>query len=387
MRWRSFLIGVAVVALVWVIADAGARTYSFHRASRLIHRCLGDVPAETTAALKALREMGPSAAAACAETLKSDDAPLRRAGLLASEQVVADCLDRCEVMNCFTGIVSERWGVAQAFSLIDDALCVALGDRDLEVRLRAACLITKIPEAEIDGAPIRMKRAFPVLRESLKERADPETRLAIIEALARAKPSLYREGISALIEAIEGSDERVRQAALRALMDSLARWGSMPEKEARAELMSVAPRILRGAKEEQGFLHFGTLMALGTLGETAVVSTLIQDLRDADEGIRASAAAAIKRLGYLAYCAELPDTDEMGKELMKSIPPLIACLSDSAADVRRHSAAALGMMGPASPQALPALEKALAEERRAEVRQQMNESIDLVRRAANAARH
>jgi HEAT repeat protein len=173
-------------------------------------------------------------------------------------------------------------------------------------------------------------------------------------------------------------------------MEVLAKSKGPTEKDGRNALRKVAPLLLHEARTSK---NSRVLIELGDLGEPEAVAALLEQLRDADPATKAGAAAALDRLGSLAFRAEDVDAVRIRDELRGCVTPLVTALDDPTPDVRRWAAQALPCLGTASLPAIPALQKAAEREPDQFVRHAMidacrsiNLSAELERARNGAAR-
>jgi HEAT repeat protein len=369
--WRTIGIGLVLLILGWfalsIAWDVAARTETNDNLGQI---ATGDARAREQA-LRAIAKLGVCAAPAVEEGLKSGDPAWRRAALQAAGMVLASCREKLDEMNCAFGIVPGRGAAESAWERMRAVLREALGDREGAIRIEAArALSLAIDTQQVDLDPM-MRQAGAVLRDTLSTQRDPSARKEILELLGRFRPTMHIEGASALLGATGDTDEGVRQAAIRALTDSLGESTCPTEEDLRKKLKEAAPSILRDAK---GRKRDAALLALGILGESGAVSELIVLLHDPDPSTRSAAAVALVRLGYLAFQTESVKDDHLRGELRKALPRLVADLENPLQEVRLNAAAALRSMGVAALDAIPAIERAAEREADRYVRSSMTET-------------
>lgn len=216
---------------------------------------------------------------------------------------------------------------------------VALGDPDLEVRLSAVEVATRL--------------SLPDLGDRLSAwLSDPEARirLAAAEAL-RAQPS--PNALPALGRASSDADTRVRSAVARALGASespdavvplLGRLDD-PVPDVRREIVAALGRLgdrravvplLARVMDPVAAVRRVAARALGELGDARAVSALVLVLRDSDEGVRIAALEAVGKLGDPS-----------------AVSSVIAGLDEGTPAARAAALGALGRLG--TPEAFVAL--------------------------------
>jgi hypothetical protein len=355
------LVGAVITILGWFLFATISQNLTYRRASGLIREISESRTGRVDEAVKALQKMGMRAAPAVADAVKDPDVRLRRAGLIACEQVVLDCRYRCSLMNCAFGIVPERWGVDEALDVMGNALGRLFSDADPEVRIKAASLFLMIPEKTLTQSVDATRQAMAVLKGAFDEDHDPKNRLALIKILGENRPGAYAESVSILVAAMKGDDEQVRLAAVDALQSSLAnRYGSTDAVEA---LREALPYLNRYAETGRG-IGYRALAEVGVLGVAEVIPRLVEGLRSPDTTQRNEAAAGLRRIAW---------NDRM-------IDQLIRLLDDPDANVRRHVVGAIAQRGPAALHAEAVLAKIAAEDTDESVRREAKETLAYIRK-------
>jgi HEAT repeat protein len=170
------------------------------------------------------------------------------------------------------------------------------------------------------------------------------------------------DAVLLLAESLMHEDQRVRQAAVEALVDLDPPPGTV---------LPAIQKVLKQADEQTRDL---ALDALASIGEDAVPE-LIEALQHRE--VRAKAAAILARIGPQAKDAvgplsealkdEDPDTREevlfaiaaIGPDAAAAVPAVIKALEDPDMNVRYGACYALGRIGPAVIEAKPALTEQL----------------------------
>ena len=293
----------------------------------------------------------------------------------------------------------------------------ALQDKSKSVRVAAAAALTSLltplkaddvpvlliilkqqdPEARVFGARAlgkigkQAKAAIPELMEAAKT-GDASIRREAIDALAAIGPDA-KTAVPLYVAAIKdaSSDSGVRQSALLALGQMGKELDKEKDKDAIAAVLEAIkdqdPQVKKAAFAAVGKL--GT--AIGVPGAKQVMPTLIDFLQDKDAGLRDQAFETIAGLGPLAreavnplitmmekqdiklYVKErggtpyLQPTDEafldkiaktLGKIGVPAVKPLLRGLNTTNPNTGLiiGSCRALGEIGPAAKEALPALQ-------------------------------
>jgi serine/threonine protein kinase/HEAT repeat protein/Tfp pilus assembly protein PilZ len=224
--------------------------------------------------------------------------------------------------------------------------------------------------------------------------------------------------VSALIEALRHEDVSVREwaavalghlgpaakdavaalrAALKNSMSGIRDWAAAALGGIGPEAREAIPDLVGALKDESRFVRAAAAAALGAMGPSAkdVVPDLVGALRDENANVRWRAAAALGEIGPEARAAipallsaledrDVSTTDAVALALEKVIgkpepspqprpePPIpeapgtadlgsliLSLTTDDDQSVRWRAAAALGDMGPAAKEAIPALTGAL----------------------------
>jgi HEAT repeat protein len=374
--------GLVILILGWVALSVASSAAARAAANDHLRRLATGNEEARREALAGIASLGVDAGPAVADALKGGDPALRRAALQAARPVLGSCRTKLDEMNCFFGIVPGRGAAESAFEQLKAALLQAIGDPDPAIRLEAVRLLAGTMDPwRVDLDPA-MRPAAVVIRDALTTERDPSDRKGLVELLTAFRPTLHPEGATALVEATADPDEGVRQVAIRTLTDLLGDSTCPREEGVREKLRSAAPLILREAKARK---RTQALLALGMLGEGDAVRELIALLHDPNQTSRTSAAVTLGRLGYLVFSADLIKDERVGDDIRKAVPPLVGALDDPVEDVRRHAAGALGSMGEAALDAIPAIEKA-AEKEAASTRWSMTENCRSIRLAAEIHR-
>jgi HEAT repeat protein len=179
---------------------------------------------------------------------------------------------------------------------------------------------------------------------------------AVLKLAALGTPA----AISALSTALEDSDENVRAIAI----DGLAGTGD-PQY-----VPVIAARL---GRDKSIFVRKTAAYALGRIGSDAGTGALLRALKDKNDEMRGAASVALTKYsdpsavdGLIAALSDKSDfvrahaAQALGvnrRAALRAVPILIKLLdSDTALDVRRQSATALGEIG--DPAALESLERA-----------------------------
>jgi HEAT repeat protein len=227
--WPAFWarLGVLVVS-VFIILNLlwqYQRRYERHETQLRLQQIASGNADIRRQALETIRGFGPYAVPPVVEALASHDPSMRRAALLASREVLGVCLGKLAEMNCITGCIPGRGAAASGFEQLATALRSSLEDEDESLRLDAVRVLCCISDDDWQAMDPPRKQIGSVLKENFHRERDPAARRELIGLLGNLRPSLQLEGVSALVEALGDPDEGVRQAALQALTESLARWG------------------------------------------------------------------------------------------------------------------------------------------------------------------
>jgi len=276
-----------------------------------------------------------------AQALGSLQGPERTVALLAPRLRAENGRTRANAISALIGLVS--WGpeARNAVRTLLPGLLTALEDRDAPVRAAAARCLASLGEGE---------RAVPTLI-ALLDQANSAAMIEAINVLGMIGPEKIRpkvrEATDALVRALSDPYWRTRSNAATAL-------GNMGPAAREA-----VPALTR-ALQDTANVQWSAAKALGAIGPAAreAVPTLVNVLGSGDWHFRSQVISALGQIGE-------PDL---------AVAPLIAALRDPEPPVRRGAAEALGKLGSAAREALPALGTAAKGDDRA------------VRRAAEAAR-
>ncbi|MBE9040864.1 HEAT repeat domain-containing protein [Oscillatoriales cyanobacterium LEGE 11467] len=210
--------------------------------------------------------------------------------------------------------------------------------------------------AGLDPTLLRTAQLKHHIRELIAQLALPDTRLRQLAA-DRLGQMGARAGaaVSALMEALDDEDERVRIQSSVALgnigveaIPALVNAFKKDNKEVRSgaafaleRMGAVAiPGLVAALKLEDSDVLSGTVFALERMGTTAI-PTLIEALKKGDNNVRVLAAIVLGRIGSPA------------------VEALVEAFQTGNAAVRHHAANALGSMGAEASAAVPAFEAAL----------------------------
>ncbi|WP_218079948.1 HEAT repeat domain-containing protein [Anthocerotibacter panamensis] len=208
------------------------------------------------------------------------------------------------------------------------------------------------------------------------------------QALAQAPASLSvpktnGSGVQQRLDAIRYLDSTRSTDAVRALTKFLQ--DPAPEVRGAAILalgrmgpaaQTIVPELTKALEDKDAGVRGKSASALGSIhtGAETAVPALTLALKDPDLGVRNTAAGALGRFGAKAASAvpalaELihkePEqyvregvADALGNLGVAAVPALIDALVDKRPGVRTRAALALGAIGPAAKEAIPALMKA-----------------------------
>jgi HEAT repeat protein len=255
-------------------------------------------------------------------------------------------------------------------------LLQALGDSDLEVRVRAAAALGRR----------RMSDATPTLLAILGD-PEPKLRAAVSVALGLAAgdadPPWPERAARALERGLGDAEHEVREAAVTGL-------GSLPRPLARSAAVAITGRL----DDDHPAVRQKAAAVLARLGESRAVIPLVGRLSDGSREVRMAALDALGELGDKkaapAMIRLLGDpAEEVRSQAIQSlgrlkagaaVPPLVELLERGAEPLRGRAAVALGQIAPSeSGQAVAALVSAL---QRDELRQAAREGLRLAGPAA-----
>lgn len=159
------------------------------------------------------------------------------------------------------------------------------------------------------------------------------------EAMRRAATnqlkSIGSKVIPELVEMLDATNPQMREAAA----DALGAFDS--------DATDAVPALIEATNDPESSVQSAALIALGNIGDSQVVPTLITALHHSDWHIRYVAAGALKNMGPTAAPA---------------VPDLIDALDDEESSVREAAFDALGGIGTEARQAIPALIESLEDE-------------------------
>ncbi len=291
---------------------------------------------------------------------------------------------------------------------IFDALKTATADADPRVRAAAlAALVgtkahtvvalSKVEAGLKDPAP-NVRRTAAGLVDSLGELArsvaptllaaladsDPNVRLAVIDALpavaGAARPALPR-----LLEVMPASDASTRVKILAVFA------GIGPD--ARAAL----PEARKQSKDAEPTVRAAAVHAIARVDDPAArLPVMLAALDDGDVRVRVAAAEEIAILGenardastkLVAMLQREPERDvafdALKKISIRSVPDLIALLTDRDLNVKSFAAKRLGSMGSAAREAIPAMNELLSRSgEREETRRVVREALKRIERGS-----
>ncbi|MFQ5796483.1 MAG: HEAT repeat domain-containing protein [Candidatus Bipolaricaulia bacterium] len=253
------------------------------------------------------------------------------------------------VLVASTGVVAAHAAQDQEIG----RLIEALQDENFRVRFAAA---KALGEMGLDA-----QDAIPALVEALGDEV-VYVRYGVTVALG----GIGSAAVPALANALQNEDKLVRFHAAAALV--------MIGPDAR----DAIPSLTEALRDESEGVRFTSAFVLGKIGPDAhdAVPGLIEVLRgDVDWRVRLRAAWALAEIGPDAMGPDTWDT-----VLQDAIPPLIEVLENMAAPaiMRQDAAFALGKIGPAAKDAIPALIEAV-QDPDAEVRSAAVEALKKIR--------
>ena len=232
-------------------------------------------------------------------------------------------------------------------SAINPLIDLAVGGKSEAVRIGAIQSLGKL-------GPLA-KPAVPVLLKCLRDKV-ADVRNATARALPEIKP-VEKEVVAALASTLNDKDVYVRTAAAGALGDVGPAAGS------------AVPSLLTALKDEDWGVVQSAAIALGEIGvsEPSVISGLSRALKNRAAHVQMAAAEALGKMPRAAAPA---------------VGNLIAVLSDNRAVqvARRNAAGALGAIGPAAKEAIPALKEA-AKSRDSYIREAAVAALEKIQKA------
>jgi HEAT repeat protein len=268
------------------------------------------------------------------------------------------------------------------------ALTNALEDNFYGVRQTAAQALGSIgPDAEA---------AIPALSNAAAKDHYACVRLAAAEALGKIGPAT-KDVVPTLSNALRDLDDDVRRAAAEALgkcgleakdavlaLREAEKDSSEPVRRTAAEGLKYfrVAQLVRAAKDKDAGARLKAIAELGDLGPEAkaAVPALAEALRDDDIGVRRAAAVALGRVGPEAREAARDLRDAMKSEDVhvrcagatalakvnrsdanEAVSVLLDALQSPDGGARREVVEALGVVGPGTKEAFPALVKTLAD--------------------------
>jgi HEAT repeat protein len=342
-------------------------------------------------ALITLGEIGPdakSAAPAIIKALGDEQMSVRYAatfalGKIGAKDAVAEITKQLNSKDNFLKMVSA-WSLAKISpndkTTVDNAvkmLVDALKDPDKHVRAAAARGLFELN--------VPREQVIPALADLLAEK-DPQVRGHVVDALA----SLGEKALPRLIKALQHDDTQGLAVAVIRQLGPKAK--------------DAVPALAEELKDPDAAYRREVCFALASIGPGAkpAVPALVKALSDADEGVRHIATYALGKIGPDAAAAA-PDlkknlaSDDLflktasvwalvhiePKDLdfrVKAVPILAKALAESDRErVRMEVATTLGEIGPTAKDAIPALEKRVAEDDSAAVREAAEMALKKIR--------
>jgi HEAT repeat protein len=200
----------------------------------------------------------------------------------------------------------------------------AVTDESVRVGEAAAGALAELGPQAVDAVPA-------LLQALMNEEEDSGRRQAASDALA----AIGSEAVPALVQAMTEGDERVRNAAARAL------------KDIGPQAVDAIPALIQALGDQDDDVGLAAASALGDVGPEAI-PMLIEALGDRNAQAR---RGAILALGWI------------GPEAKEAAPLIVQALEEESEWLVRSSAAyALGSMQPDAGEAVPALIQALGDE-------------------------
>jgi len=242
------------------------------------------------------------------------------------------------------GNTNERGGAATAIGKMGHKgkkavpyLVKALKDREISVRDRAGQALEKIGED-----------AVPELIKALKD-PDEVTRRRVLAILGGIGPAA-KDALPVVFELRSDSDEFVREAA----------------KAAFVRIRADVHTLLKDLRDKDEEIRAGAATSLGILGgEAKSAVPQLSDLltRDKSRLVRREAAKALGRIG---------------KDAKDAVKPLASALTDADEQLRLCAVVALGEIGPAAQNALPALANAMQKDKSEEFREAASRAAEKI---------
>ncbi len=281
-----------------------------------------------TSAVRALGEIGPSAASHLAKLLADSD--VQSLAIKALGEI---------------GSVAEQAAVPHLINV--------LANRDKEVRNLAAQALVKIApkwrqsESALNAIPFFMK----ALQDGDAESDDCHVPA---EALVEIGPASVRP----LVESLVSGNKHVFDTAALALRRIDPRWA---RTQGAAE---AVPCLAEALQNSQWFVRHAAAEVLGKIGPGAIkaVPHLVKAMADSNKKVRSAVKNALDNV-LLKKSALMNDEEEetAASDTLKKITRLIKKLTEGHGTVRCEAAEALGEIGPAAEEAIPHLVKALAD--------------------------
>jgi HEAT repeat protein len=309
----------AIAALVDALGDSDVR-----------------VRTQTAAALSSINAGAPEVVLALDQLMKSRDEQLRKRAAIVLDQVAAS-------------IPSEA-------PKVTIMLVAALKDQSPIVRAAAVVGLNRRIQ--------NPQKMLPIFLEMMKD-GDPGVRIAIVRTYRREVPAI-RPAPPVLLAALKDSESSVRVIAAQAFKDS----------SAKAEL--GVPALISALSDSEAEVRAASASALGLYGlrAEAALEPLTKATQDTSENVRVEATAAQKRISgavseapaeVAALLADLSAPQgrrrmraadalaTFGPDAAPAVLALTKALKDRNADVRGSAAHALGRIGAAARDALPAI--------------------------------